>query len=200
MYMRTWVVGAALVALAAGLTACSGDSDARAGACADGTFSWSGVQRTQKVLKLADPITIARTTASYNAKLQVVDTVVYHQTVSPVPPGAGSTGVLDSLAGHLGVDESLGGSRGRVDSRYEGTYVEGTGLEKGAYYAWSYIDLVDADFTYTCEDGEPVKGHVRSWDEIGSDLRSCAEPAPSESGREAAARSCPTGSRAAKAA
>ncbi|MFF5495244.1 hypothetical protein [Streptomyces aquilus] len=198
MYMQrqTWVAGAALVALAAGLTAC-GDSDTRAGSCVDGTYTWSGVERTQKVTKLASSLTIAKTTASYKARLQVIDTVVYHRTVSPVPPGAGASGVLAALDEHLDVDESKVGA-GSVDTRYGDSYVEGTALHKGAYYAWSYVELVDADFTYTCEDVEPVKGHVRTWDEIGSDIRPCAEAAPSESGREAAARRCPTGSKAAQ--
>ncbi|SNX63811.1 hypothetical protein SAMN06272735_5623 [Streptomyces sp. TLI_55] len=197
MYMRrrTWVAGAALVALAAGLTACS-DSDTRAGSCTDGKYTWSGVERTQKVTKLAAPITIARPTASYKAPLEVIDTVVYSRAVTPVPPGAGRSGVLAALDEHLDVDESKAGAM--VDTRHGGTYVEGTALHKGAYYAWSYVDLVDADFTYTCEDVDPVKGHVRTWDEIGSDLRSCAETAPSDSGREAAARRCPTGSKAAR--
>ncbi|MBE8472375.1 hypothetical protein [Streptomyces justiciae] len=199
MYMRRrmWGAGAALVALAAGLTACA-DSDTRAGSCTDGKYTWSGIERTQKVTKLAGPITIARPTASYKAQLEVIDTVVYNRTVSPVPPGAGASGVLAALDEHLDVDESKVGARGVVDTRHGDSYVEGTALHKGAYYAWSYVDLVDADFTYTCEDVEPVKGHVRTWDEIGSDIRPCAEAAPSESGREAAALRCPTGSKAAQ--
>ncbi|WP_405731685.1 hypothetical protein OG885_16390 [Streptomyces sp. NBC_00028] len=198
MYMRTWVVGAALVALGAGLTGCSGDSDARAGACADGTYAWSGVRHTEKVTYLAEPITIEKPTASYKAQLNVIDTVVYHQTISPRPKGASSSDVLASLGTYLKLDGPAGGSSGRINTSIGAGYEEGTGLEKGSYYAWGYVNLVDADFTYTCGDGEPAKGHVRSWDKTGSDFRSCAEAAPSDSGREAAARRCPTGSRAAQ--
>ncbi|WP_329335116.1 hypothetical protein OG866_15345 [Streptomyces sp. NBC_00663] len=198
--MRTWMAGAAAVALAAGLTGCGGGTDDKAGGCTDGTFAWSGVRHTEKVTHLAEPITIEKRTASYKADLDVIDTVVYHQTISPRPEGASSSDVLASLGTYLKADEPLGGGRGQVDTRIGAGYEEGTGLEKGSYYAWSYLNLVDADFTYTCGDGEPVKGHVRTWDKTGSDFRSCAEKAPSESGREAAARRCPTGSKAAEAA
>ncbi|NNN32776.1 hypothetical protein HLK59_20900 [Streptomyces sp. S3(2020)] len=195
--MRGWVVGATVVALGAGLTACGGDTEDRSGDCADGTYTWSGVTRTQKLIRLADPIVIKKSAASYNARLRSDDTLTYRPAVSPVPDGTTAGEVILALGRHLKVEEPLADPSDREDTRYDTYYGEETGLTKGTYYSWDSLRMVDADFTYTCASGDPVKGHVRSWDTAGTGFLSCAdEPRQDTAAHEAAVRSCPVGSRA----
>ncbi len=197
--MRTWVVGATLVALGAGLTGCSGDTPDRAGACADGTYTWSGVTRTEKLIRLADPIVIKKRTASYKARLRSADTLMYRPEASPVPDGTNAGAVILALGRHLKVEEPLADPSDNEDTRYDTYYEAETELTKGTYYAWDALRMVDADFTYTCDGGEPVKGHVRSWDTLGAGLLSCVdEPRKDAAAHQAAVRSCPAGSRAAE--
>ncbi|MDQ0599172.1 hypothetical protein QF037_003517 [Streptomyces canus] len=195
--MRTWVAGAALVALGAGLTGCSGDTEDRAGACADGTYAWSGVTRTEKLIRLADPIVIKKRTASYKARLKSYDTLRYEPTVSPVPDGTNAGAVILALGRHLKVEKPLADPSQDEDTRYDTYYETETELTKGMYYSWDALKMVDADFTYTCDGGEPVKGHVRTWDTLGIGFLSCADdPREDTAAHEAAVRSCPAGSRA----
>ncbi|MFF7451924.1 MULTISPECIES: hypothetical protein [unclassified Streptomyces] len=197
--MRAWVAGAATVALAAGLTGCGG-SEERAGSCADGTYAWSGVRHTERLTRLADPVVIKKRTDSYKVRLRSADTVTYYTTVSPKPPGAGTSGVLAALGRHLKAEEPLGGASDRVNPRLDTYYEVRTGDLQGAYYAWNALKLVDADFTYTCASGGPVKGHVRTWEGSETGFLSCADaPRTGAAAHEAAVRSCPTGSRAAEA-
>ncbi|PWI17840.1 hypothetical protein DI272_29525 [Streptomyces sp. Act143] len=199
--MRAWSAGAAAVVLAAGLTGCGGGSEDMAGTCADGTFTWSNVTRTEKLTHLADPIMIKKRAGSFKALLRGVDTIRYSTAVSPVPGGVGRSGVLDALGKHLKADGPLGDAADRPDPRFDTSYEANADDLLGAYYAWNHIKLVDADFTYTCESGGPVEGHVRTWEGTGGGFLSCAEaPQRSTAAHEAAVRTCPTGSRAAGAA
>ncbi|KUO21949.1 hypothetical protein AQJ91_06455 [Streptomyces dysideae] len=191
----------AAVVMVAGLTACTGGTDDRAEACTDGTYTWSGVQRSEKLTELADPIFFEKTTASYSAKLKRVDDTVYRPTVSVPPKGVDAAGVIKALGRHLKVEEPLADPTETYGLEDEHYFESATGDHKGAYYAWGYIKLVDADFTYTCGSGEPIKGHVRTWDGTGSGFLPCAsEPSDITTGRDAAVRTCPEGSPATKAA
>ncbi|MGW2704461.1 hypothetical protein [Streptomyces sp. NPDC001340] len=199
----TGAAGLAAVALLAGLTACTGggrsSEDEGAKACSKGTYAWSGVQRAEKLIALADPVSFAKKTESYTAHLKPVGDTVYRPTVTGVPAGASAAGVIKVLGRHLKVEEPLADpsetERPVDDHNFEAT----TGDLKGAYYSWSWIGLVDADFTYTCGNGEPVKGHVRTWETSGSGFLSCSSgPADQASGRTAARETCPDGSKAAK--
>ncbi|MFI9175143.1 hypothetical protein [Streptomyces lincolnensis] len=200
---RAWVAGLATVALAAGLTACSGGSDEkdeRAKACTDGTYAWSGVQRSEKLVELADPIRFEKTTSSYAAELKPVDDTVHRVTVSTAPEGVGAAGVIKALGRHLKVEEPLAGPSETWTPEEQGHYYEAAaGDYKGDYYSWGSIRLVDADFTYTCGSGDPVKGHVTTWEGTGTGFLPCAsDPVDSPAARTAALQTCPAGSPAAK--
>ncbi|GAA3823223.1 hypothetical protein ACFS5L_26795 [Streptomyces phyllanthi] len=192
--------GLAAAVLLSGLTACtSGDGDgAGAGACTDGTYAWSGVRRWEKLTQLADPITIKKKTAFYSARLDPVDDTVYRPTVTGAPEGVGAGGVIKALGRHLKVEEPLAGP-GEVERPQDESYYEsGTGDLKGSYYSWGAIGLVEAGFTYTCGDGEPVEGRVRTWETTIGGFLPCSEPSEGEAGRVAARKVCPPGSRASK--
>ncbi|MFC8515970.1 hypothetical protein [Streptomyces sp. NPDC057257] len=196
--------GLVAVALAAGLTACTGgdkSDDEGAKACSKGTYAWSGIRHTETLDALADPIFFKKKTASYTSHLKPVGDTVYRPTVTSVPSGASAAGVIKALGAHLKVEEPLAGPS-ETDEPEDDHYFEmNVGDLKGAYYAWGWISLVDADFTYSCGSDEPVKGHVRTWTTTGSGFMSCADdPAPQETGRAAARKTCPEGSKAAKAA
>ncbi|MEU6147023.1 hypothetical protein ABZ848_42580 [Streptomyces sp. NPDC047081] len=192
------------MALAAGLVGCSGggkSEDEGAKACSRGTYAWSGIRHTETLTALADPILFKKKTASYTSHLKPVGDTVYRPTVTSVPSGASAAGVIKALGARLKVEEPLAGPS-ETDGPEDDHYFEmNIGDLKGAYYAWGWISLVDADFTYTCGSDEPVKGHVRTWTTTGSGFMSCADdPAPQATGRTAARERCPVGSRATKAA
>ncbi|MCI3272872.1 hypothetical protein [Streptomyces cylindrosporus] len=195
--------GLVAVVLAAGLTACSGgdkSDDEGAKACSKGTYAWSDVRRTQKLTALADPIVFKKKTASYTSHLKPVGDTVYRPKVTGVPTGATAAGVIKQLGAYLKVEEPLA-DPSEAERPAQDEYFETTEDDlKGAYYSWAYVGLVDADFTYTCGSDEPVKGHVLTWDTTGSGFLSCDIPADQASGRAAARKTCPEGSKAAKAA
>ncbi|MZF88647.1 hypothetical protein [Streptomyces sp. SID5643] len=197
--------GAGLVigVLVTGLTACTGDAggDGKAEACTNGGYAWSGVQRTQKLTAMSDPIMFEKRTASYSAKLKPVDDKVYRPSVTGAPRGIGAAAVIMALGRHLKAEEPLAGPSEKEVPEEDHFFEVATGDLKGAYYSWGYIRLVTADFTYTCGNGEPVKGRVRTWEGTGSGFMPCSEELPEGVGARAAARElCPPDSRAARAA
>ncbi|WP_432037811.1 hypothetical protein [Streptomyces cucumeris] len=197
----TCAVGLATVTLAAGLAACTGDSDGKddaAKSCTDGTYSWSGVRESEKLSSLADPIRIKKKTDYHKALLKPIDDTVFRPTVTGAPTGVGRDRVVKALGTHLKVREPLAGVS-ETEPAKEGHYVErATGDLKGSYYSWGWINQVEADFTYTCEgNAKPVKGHVRTWKGTGSGFLSCSDPSETTTGRAAARRTCPDGSPAA---
>lgn len=200
--------GLAAVALAAGLTACTGgsgdgkkDDPASAKACTNGTYAWSDVRRSEKLAELADPIDIPKKVDQYRAELEPVGDNRYRPAVTGAPKGVGAVRVIKALGKHLKTEERLAyPSEPAVDEI--GHYIENaTGDIEGSYFAWSSIDLVEAGFTYTCEGSEPVKGHVVSYENSASGFWDCAdEPVGGKAALDAARLSCPEGSRAAQAA
>ncbi len=198
----TWAAGLVAVVATAGLTGCTGGEstkDEGAKACSNGTYTWSGVRRTERLTALAAPVSFAKKTSSYRAHLAPVGDTVHRPTVAGAPAGVGAAGVIKALGAHLKVSEPLAGPSETAEARDDHYFEAAAGDLKGAYYSWSWVGLVDADFTYTCGGDAPVKGHVRTWDRSGSGFMSCSDgPADRASGRTAARRTCPDGSRATK--
>ncbi|BBC33218.1 hypothetical protein SGFS_045120 [Streptomyces graminofaciens] len=205
---RTSVVaGLATVALAAGLTACTGGSDdgedkaASMKACTAGTYAWSGIRQWEELAELADPINITKKTAFYEAKLKPVGDNRYRPKVTGAPKGVGTDAVIKALGKHLKTEERLAYPSEPAVPETAHVFENGTGDLKGSYFAWSSVELVEADFTYTCEGSEPVKGHVVSYKSSPTGWWDCSdEPAGGEAALKAARLSCPDGSRAARAA
>ncbi|MGW0611025.1 hypothetical protein [Streptomyces sp. NPDC002788] len=204
MARRYRAAGLITAALVTGLTACTGDSDERgagkAAACTNGTYAWSGVQRTHKLTAMSDPITFEKRTASYSAKLKPVGDWSYRPSVTGAPRGVGAAAVITALGTHLAVEEPLADPSEPEVPEDDHYFEVATGDLEGAYYAWGYVRLVEAGFTYTCGSGEPVKGQVRTWEGTGSGFMPCSEPPADIAGRAAAGELCPADSRAARAA
>ncbi|WP_052424424.1 hypothetical protein [Streptomyces fulvoviolaceus] len=203
---RVWAAGAVALALAAGTAGCTGgDSDGggvkakRAAACTDGTYTWSGVRHWQKLTALGKPATFANRTDSYETDFKAVDAKVYRPTVTGTPTGVRPARVIKALGTHLKVEEPLADPT-EVERPEETAFESHTGDLKGSYYAWEYLGFVDADFAYTCQGADLVRGHVHTWETVGSGFMPCTDPADGTAGRAAAGRLCPPGTRAYEAA
>ncbi|MGW0864113.1 hypothetical protein [Streptomyces sp. NPDC002611] len=198
----TWATGLVIGALMTGLTACTGGfgggGEDKAEACEGGTYAWSGVRREQRLTALSDPIRFKKKTATYSARLEPVGDTVYRPSVTGTPEGADAAGVIKALGKHLKVDEPLAGPSATERPRDDHFFEAPADDYKGAYYAWAAIDLVEADFTHTCGDGEPAKGHVRTWEGTGAGFLPCSMSSDEEAGRLAAEQTCPAGSEAAQ--
>ncbi|MFD9985307.1 hypothetical protein ACFWZJ_33520 [Streptomyces massasporeus] len=196
------VCGAGLVIgmLVTGVGACTGDPDGtgRTTACTTGAYAWSGVQRTQKLTAMSDPIMFEKPTGSYSARLKPVGDRVYRPSVTGAPRGIGAAGVIKALGKHLKVEEPLADPSETERPAQDHFFEYSAGAQEGAYYAYAAIDLVEADFTYTCGDGDPAKGHVRTWEATGAGFLSCSMPSDEAAGHRAAQQTCPAGSKAAK--
>jgi hypothetical protein len=201
------VAGLAAVALAAGLTACTGGTDdgkddaAPAKVCTDGAYAWSGVRQWEELAELADPINITKKTDFYEAKLKPVSDNRYRPKATGAPKGVGAEGVIKALGKHLKTEERLAYPSEPAIPETGHIFENGTGDLKGSYFAWSSVDLVEADFAYTCGGSDPVKGHVVSYTTAPSGWWDCSdELTMGEAALKAAQLSCPEGSRAAQAA
>ncbi|MGX1565884.1 hypothetical protein [Streptomyces sp. NPDC055506] len=199
MVGRARTAGLVIGVLVTGLTGCTGDSgDGKAEACADGTYAWSGVRREQRLTALSDPIRFKKKTGTYTSRLEAVGDRAYRPSVTGTPEGADAAGVIKALGRHLKVTEPLAGPSDTERPAEDHFFESATGDHQGDYYAWAAIDLVEADFTHTCGDGEPAKGHVRTWEGTGAGFLPCSMPSDETAGRLAAERTCPAGSEAAE--
>jgi hypothetical protein len=199
---RAGTAGLVIGALVTVLAACTGgggeDREDTAEACADGTYAWSGIRREQRLTALSEPIRFKKKTDRYTSRLEAVGDTVYRPSVTGTPEGAGAAGVIKALGRHLKVQEPLAGPSEKEVPEEDHYFEVATGDLEGAYYAWGYVRLVEADFTYTCGSGERAKGRVRTWEGTGSGFLPCSEPSDDIAGRLAAQRTCPVGSAAAK--
>ncbi|MDX3129141.1 hypothetical protein PV367_04835 [Streptomyces europaeiscabiei] len=206
---RSCAVSAVVWVVALGATACTEDSGdgatrddgrARAASCTDGEYAWSGVRHRTKLTALGEPVTFAKGTDSYRTRLEPLDADTVHRpTVSGVPAGVAPARVIKALGAHLKVEEPLAGPS-EEERPEESVFGWHAGELEGAYYLWNQIGFVDADFSYTCGDAEPVRGHVHTWETVGKGFLSCDTTPDGAAGRAAAEELCPAGSRAAKAA
>ncbi|MGP4049446.1 hypothetical protein [Streptomyces sp. 2A115] len=206
------LVAAALLVPVAGCTGGGDDEDAKAGvgrACARGTYAWSGIEREQKLIALADPITVTKETDPISVHLKPVRGVSYKPHMTSTAAGARAADAIKALGRHLKTEEPLADPSESTVPDERGSYIEAPSSPKGSYYAWEHVELIEADFTYACpgSDAEPVKGHVLSWERTGSGFLPCGNPMIDEgSGKSGAAEriavreTCPADSPAAKSA
>ncbi|MEU6686852.1 hypothetical protein [Streptomyces sp. NPDC046832] len=200
---RAGTAGLVIGVLVTGLGACTGEADrggdGKAEACAEGTYTWSAVRREQRLTALSDPIRFEKRTGTYTSHLKAVGDTVYRPSVTGAPEGAGAAGVITALGRHLKVGKPLAGPSDTERPAHDHFFESRNGAYEGAYYAFAAIDLVEADFTYTCGERKPAKGHVRTWEGAGAGFLSCSTPSDETAGQIAAQRTCPAGSEAAQA-
>ncbi|MFJ2827650.1 hypothetical protein ACIPC1_08585 [Streptomyces sp. NPDC087263] len=212
---RNTAAGLAAAALFVAGTGCTSGADQKdrqdsAVPCRQGTYAWSGIEREQKLTGLADPIRLTTKTDSVSVDLNPLRGVRYQPHMTSTAPGVRAADAIKALGRHLKTTVPLADpSEAAVPSELGEHFEAHTGHLQGAYYAWMYVDLVEADFTYTCRGGgpQPVKGHVLTWETTGSGFLTCGDPrdvggfAPTGAAERTAARKlCPTDSPAAKSA
>jgi hypothetical protein len=197
---RVWAAGAAALALTAGVAGCSGDTRAtaaKAAACTDGTYTWTGVRHWSKLTALGDPVTFTKATDTWETDMTAVGAEVHRPEVTGTPAGVGAAPVIKALGTHLKVEEPLA-DPSEEERPGESHFAWDGGDLEGAYYRWSALGFVDADFTYTCGRAAPARGHVHTWETVGGGFLPCADPTEDAVATEAAGKLCPAGSRAAQ--
>ncbi|MFJ9628479.1 hypothetical protein ACIQPR_01785 [Streptomyces sp. NPDC091280] len=163
--------------------------------CAHGTYAWSGVRHVERLTGLPDRITYAD--GGYQGVIEPVSDTVYRPTVTHPPRGVGPARVIRALRAHLGTEDPLAGPADTAGQGETDFFDEIVGPRQ-PYYTWESLDLIEADFTYTCGLNPPVRGHVRTWDSYGGGFLPCSEASRSAAGEVAAVRLCPAGSAAAR--
>lgn len=211
---RTWAAGLATVAMAAGLTACTGDkkdepkssgkSDkAVVKACADGMFTWTGVRRTDRLTGVSEA---QRVRADGTMKVQMERVYTPKPTIRAEGPAVSPAEVLFSLGKRIGeidsdartLAEESGDTYAFTDVHLAAPELDGS-LSKvtgpGELVEYAGVREWEGDFRYTCSGGEATTGHARNWTvDIGGVL-SCQESVDGDGlALQAAHRSCEAGS------
>ena len=210
--MRAAALTAAVVA---GLAGCTGGEDAKAAvrtsapavakACADGTFSWSGVKRTDRLTGVSAPDvsdgrvidTPSRIERLYTPKPSV-------RTVGPALPPAEVLFSLGKRIGEIDTDATtLAGAVGdtwsftdvhrkapNLHNRFSQVSGAGAIVEFAAVREW------EGDFRHTCPGGRTTTGQARSWTVDLQGSLSCDESVDTRIARQAARLVCEPGSQA----
>ncbi|MFJ6565981.1 hypothetical protein ACIQNU_01040 [Streptomyces sp. NPDC091292] len=212
--MNAYRIGLAMGAVAvwAGATGCTiGGEDAVAGSgdpsreairCDASGFTWGEPKREVELTGVSDLI-------QYSGKGEMTADVRggerhYTPNVSGTSARLSAAQVIKALGAHLKTDEPLAapGDVANPDTMTE--FHSSGGHPRGAYYSWSSVSLVSADFTHPCASG---KGRVVTWEGTGTGLLSCADRITWTTGdeedragarviHEAAVKVCPKGSAA----
>lgn len=213
--VRHWAARAAVLALAAGLTACTGGSYgdgenrrtdavtaspvARRQACANGTYTWTNVAQTKRLTGITRPEPLGKGGGRLTYGLSRVYTP--HQTVEASGPALSSAEVLYSLGKKTGVIESDVATLAEDDGmEYSFTDVTAkapalnpgvTSSVKGAgrFVQYAYVGEVAGDFRYSCADGADVLGHAAGWKTDGNGIIDCDHSIDGTAGEAVLARS-----------
>ncbi|MET7478743.1 hypothetical protein ABZT17_30875 [Streptomyces sp. NPDC005648] len=140
-------------------------------ACADGTFSWSGTKRTDRLTGVSAPdVSDGRT----------IDT-----------PNPIERLYITTLAGVVGESWSFTDVHQKapnLDNRFSKVSGPGAVVEFAAVREW------EGDFRHTCPGGRTTTGHARNWTVDLQGSLSCDESVDTRIARQAARRSCEPGS------
>lgn len=211
---RTCAAGLATVAMAAGLAACTGDEKdepkssgkgdkAVVKACTDGTFTWTGVRRTDRLTGVSEAQRV-RDDGTINVQLERVYTP--KPTVRAEGPAVSPAEVLFSLGKRVGEIDSDAHTLAEVSGEtwaFTDVHLAAPKLDSGLSKVTGPGELVEyagvreweGDFRYTCSGGKTTTGHARNWTvDIGGVL-SCQESVDGDGlALQAARRSCEAGS------
>ncbi|MFJ8109712.1 hypothetical protein [Streptomyces sp. NPDC096132] len=214
---RSWAAGVAAVALAAGLTACTGGPDDDGGgkatsgakvasaspatgkrACTNGTYTWTGIGQTKRLTGITEPERLGKGGGRLTYRLTRVYTP--HQSVEASGPALSFAEVLFSLGKKTGLIQSDAATAAEDDSKDAFADVNrkapdlnpgGTNAVDGAgrFVQYAYTVEVAGDFRYSCADGTDVLGHAVGWKIDGSGIIDCDHSIDGDPGDTALARS-----------
>jgi hypothetical protein len=220
---RVWAAGPAAAVLAVGLMGCTGgddDGDGRSSgrtdetvvqACTGGTFTWSGVTRTDRLTGVSEMQRIGDGGGRLTHRMERVYTP--GPSVKTEGPAVSAAEVLYSLGRKIGEIDSDAPTLAKDDSGT--TYVfadpkaKAPGLDSrvsrvdgsGEFVTYAGVREVTGDFRYSCPDGTTT-GHARNFTVDLQGVLSCDEPLSSGDkdtvALQAARRSCAEGSVAAE--
>ncbi|MCX5423385.1 hypothetical protein [Streptomyces sp. NBC_00078] len=212
----TWAAGLAGVALAAGLTGCSGGGDGRAAAaakssapavakaCTDGTYTWSAVKKTEKLTGVSGVQSLGKGGGTLSGPLERVYTP--RASVKASGPALSPAEVLFSLgkkSGEIQSDARTLAEAGGDAWQFTDVNVKAPPLDggritvegPGEIVEYAGVREVAGDFSYTCPGGATTNGRARSWQEDLSGVVDCQEGFDgSGTARQAARLSCEPGS------
>ncbi|NUQ97212.1 MAG: hypothetical protein HOY79_11855 [Streptomyces sp.] len=207
----TWAAGLAGVVLVAGLTGCSGGGDGMAAAkssapavakaCANGTFSWSGVKKTEKLTGFSGVQMLGKGGGPLSGPLTRVYTP--RKSVKASGPAVSPAEVLFSLGKKAGAIESDARTLAEDTSGFTDVHAKAPSLDggrttvegAGEIVKYRAVREVTGDFSYTCPGGTTAKGHAGSWQDDITGVLDCQESVGhSGIAREAARHSCEPGS------
>ncbi|GGW88507.1 hypothetical protein [Streptomyces lomondensis] len=200
--------GLVIGVLATGLAACTGGGGAArdhetdrptAAACANGTFTWSHVNKRDRLTGVSEPERLeADGGPTRNALRRVHTPRPSVRADGPVPSAAEvlfslgkKTGEIDSDAPTL--SEAGGDTWAFTDVRQPAPELDTdrvTPHAAGEFYQYAGVREVSADFRYTCPDGRTASGHARNWTVDLAGLADCGERPDSALAREAAQHAC----------
>ncbi|MHC5904454.1 hypothetical protein ACVNF4_11190 [Streptomyces sp. S6] len=217
--MRGLAVLAVLAAV--GLTACTGGSDddratapdgetpslspvPTAQACKDGTYTWSGIQRTDRLTGVSAAVEVSGELIDKSQKLELPERRVFTPQISvtaqgPALPSAEilfslgkKTGEIDSTARTLAEDD--GGGYLFTEVGNHPVALDGTSITPnaaGTFVSYEGVVEVRGNFRYTCADGSVVQGQAQSWTDSVGGVFQCDKPLDADAFRRLAAqRSC----------
>ncbi|WLW52432.1 hypothetical protein [Streptomyces sp. YU58] len=214
---RTGAAGLAAVALLAGLTACTGDKGKRdsrssgkgdkaavVNACADGTFTWSGVKKTDRLTGVSEVESLGKGGGKLTKKLERVYTP--RPSVKATGPAVSSAEVLFSLGKKIGEIETDARTLAAADGEtwsFTDVHVKAPDINDGStepdgaghFVHFAGVREVTGDFSYACPGGRTTTGHARTWQVDITGVLACDESVgDSDLAVQAARRSCEEGS------
>lgn len=208
---RIRTTGAVALALLASLTACTtaaGDRHATPRPCRGGTYTWSDVRQTPTLTGLAKRVTLDREASSYTAEIDPLKGARRTVSFTTLAEGLDAKAAITSLGRHIRsaaplapLGEELGDKGFAIEIASDNKDANPARNDRsGAHFAWSYADVVEANFSYRCGDAEPARGHVATWHSTGTALLPCGRRSEdADAALLAAARErCPEGSDAAQ--
>jgi len=215
----TWAA-ALSAAVVAGLAGCGGggggggevakaavrtSAPAVAKACVDGTFTWSGVKRTDRLTGVSAPtVSDGRVIDTPNPIERLYTPKPSVRTVGPALPPAEVLFSLGKRIGEIDTDATtLAGAAGETWS-FTDVHQKAPSLKNrfskvagaGAIVEFAAVREWEGDFRHTCPGGPTTTGHARNWTVDLQGSLSCDESVDTRIARQAARLSCEPGSRA----
>jgi hypothetical protein len=219
---RTWAAGVVAVVLGAGLVGCteggggdggspdrSGTATAGARACADGTFTWSGVTRRDRLTGVSEVQRTGDGGGTLENRLERV--YMPGPSVEAAGPAVSAAEVLYSLGRKVGEIDSDAPTLAKDHSGTTYSFADPKATapaldsgfsrvdEAGLFVTYSGVREVAGDFRYSCPGGRPTTGHARNDTGHLNGILSCDETVGKNAlALQAARRSCAAGSAATK--
>ncbi|MEV6946005.1 hypothetical protein AB0N07_29260, partial [Streptomyces sp. NPDC051172] len=203
--------GLAAAVLFAGLTACTGgasghhEAKAPVRACADGSFTWSGIRHTDELTGVSDVEVLGVGGGPLRHGMRRVSSP--RPSVRGAGPAVSAAEVLFSLGKRIGAIDSDARTLAEDD---DGTTYAFTDVHAkapapvgrtsridgaGHFVQYAGVRMEEGDFRYSCADGGTTTGHARNWTVDLTGILDCqVNVARDGLARQAARHSCAAGS------